>query len=294
MTRLTDPAPRADHPTSPLLGVLHLLRCPGCGSGFALVRGGLRCDRGHCFDIARQGYANLTGAAQPGYADSPAMVAARAEFLGSGRYAAVVAALAAALPDRAARVLDVGTGTGHYAAAALESVPTARGLGLDVSVAACRRAARAHPRLGVITADVRQPLPLAGRSVDVVLSVFAPRSAAEFARVLRPGGVLITVTPAADHLVELRADLGLMAIADDKRLRLAEAFRPAGLAVHDEATVRRRDAWTSADALRMIMMGPNAFHLSADEARRAVSSLTWPRPTTISCTITRWARSPAG
>ncbi|MFR4973349.1 MAG: 50S rRNA methyltransferase, partial [Butyricicoccus pullicaecorum] len=43
-------------------------------------------------------------------------------------------------------------------------------------------------------------LPLADASVDLVLHLFAPMCAEEFARVLRPGGTLLTVTPGARHL----------------------------------------------------------------------------------------------
>ena len=52
--------------------------------------------------------------------------------------------LVAVVPADVGTVIDVGSGTGHYAAAALEARPGARGLGIDLSVAACRRAARAH------------------------------------------------------------------------------------------------------------------------------------------------------
>ena len=62
-------------------GSVDLLRCPRCGSAFAVIERTLRCAQGHAFDIAKQGYANLTGAAQPAHADSPAMVTARAELL---------------------------------------------------------------------------------------------------------------------------------------------------------------------------------------------------------------------
>ena len=46
----------------------------------------LRCNAGHAFDVARQGYVNLLGAAAPGSADTAGMVQARAEFLAAGHY----------------------------------------------------------------------------------------------------------------------------------------------------------------------------------------------------------------
>jgi 23S rRNA (guanine745-N1)-methyltransferase len=271
-----------------LSGAVDLLRCPRCDTSFAVDGGVLRCHRRHEFDIARQGYVNLTGAAQPANADSPAMVAARAELLGSGRYAAITDALITALPSAVQTILDVGTGTGHYAAAVLDARPEARALGLDVSVAACRRAARAHPRLAVATADAWAALPVRDACTDVVLSVFSPRNAEEFARVLRPGGSVITVTPGPDHLAELRSTLGLLGVEDGKGRRLTDAFGRAGLVTAEERAIERTDAWSLDDAVRSIMMGPNAFHSRAEEARAEAERLSWPRSVTLSCLITRW------
>jgi hypothetical protein len=38
------------------------------------------------------------------------------------------------------------------------------------------------------------------------------------------------------------------------------------------------------------MMGPNAFHTTADEVRTAASRLAWPQPVTVACQIIRWTR----
>lgn len=265
-----------------------LLRCPHCAAAFTVDGRSLRCRQGHDFDLAKQGYVNLTDAAQPTHADTAAMVSARAELLGSGRYAAVSEALATAVPAGVDTVLDVGTGTGHYAAAVLDAHPAARALGLDISVAACRRAARAHRRLAVATADAWTRLPVADACAEVVLSVFSPRNAAEFVRVLRPGGRLITVTPGPDHLIELRSALGLLGVEDDKLGRLAEVLGRAGFTRIDQRVVHRRDLWSSDDALRAVLMGPNAFHTTAETLRTAAARLTWPHSVTIACAITRW------
>ena len=256
-----------------------------------LLNRALRCHEGHAYDIAKQGYVNLTGTAQPAHADTPAMVAARAELLGSGRYAVLAEAILDDLPDRLDTVLDVGTGTGHYVSAVLDARSEARALGLDISVAACRRAARAHSRLGVIATDAWAELPVASSSVDLILSVFSPRNAPEFARVLRPGGALITVTPTADHLAELRVAFGLLGVEAGKENRLAESLERAGLAKHRQRQVTRSDLWSAEDAVRAVMMGPNAFHTTVSEVRAQAVALTWPQPVTVSCSISRWHRT---
>lgn len=273
-----------------MAAVIDLLRCPRCGATCALTAGAVRCTHGHAFDLARQGYVNLTGAAQPAHADTPAMVAARAELLDSGRYAPLSRALVAAVPADARTLLDVGTGTGHYAAAVLDAHPETRALGLDISVAACRRAARRHPRLAVATADAWAPLPLVDAGMDVALSVFSPRNPAEFARVLRPDGCVITATPGPDHLAELRATFGLLGVQDDKERRLADSLGTAGLRVAGQWEVEVTEQWSVDDAVRSIMMGPNAFHTSVEQVRSAAERLAWPHPVTLSCVISRWSR----
>ncbi len=167
------------------------------------------------------------------------MVAARFDFLSAGHYqplADAVAELAAAAlggvaAQRPGTVLDAGTGTGHYLRAlldrlALDTTPV-EAIGLDISKFALRRAARLNPDALNVVSDVWQPLPVADDAVDVVTVVFAPRNAAEFARVLRPGGRLVVVTPRPGHLGEVAGRAGLLGIDPAKDERLACLARGA-------------------------------------------------------------------
>lgn len=277
-----------------LAQVIDLLRCPHCASPLDLADRTLRCARGHAFDLSRQGYANLSGAAQPAHADTAAMVAARDHLLRSGQFGPIAEAVVAAVPPRSRDLVDVGTGTGHYAAAVLDADPAARGLGLDVSVAACRRAARVHPRLGAVAADVWSGLPVATAVVDVLLSVFAPRNPDEFARVLRPGGTVITVTPTAEHLRELRAPFDLIGVEQDKQRRLADGLARAGIHRADSVVVSRCRPWSIDDAVHAVLMGPNAFHHDAADVRAAAGRLGWPRAVTVEAVVTRWRLAATG
>jgi 23S rRNA (guanine745-N1)-methyltransferase len=126
--------------------------------------------------------------APPGVnADSPQMVASRSRVLDAGVFDPVDAVLSRRLED-SCRILEAGAGTGHHLARVLDAVDGAHGLASDISVAAIRRAARAHPRMAAIVADTWQGLPVRSGAVDAVLCVFAPRNRDEFARVLAPGG----------------------------------------------------------------------------------------------------------
>jgi 23S rRNA (guanine745-N1)-methyltransferase len=263
---------------SMLAASLAALVCPVCRSPFEAGRGDrtLVCPAGHSFDAAKQGYFNLlTGKGTVFEADTAAMVAARFDFLSAGHYrelAEAVAGLAAPfLAAAGSAVLDAGTGTGHYLRAVLDRVPAAA-VGLDISKFALRRAARLNPEAINLVGDVWQPLPLADDAVDVVTVVFAPRNAAEFARVLRPGGRLIVVTPRPGHLAEVAGQTGMLGIEPAKDERLA-----ATLAGHFQAH-RGREldlplSLAPADVVNLALMGPAGHHLDRDGLAARVAVL---------------------
>ena len=271
-----------------LEAVAAYVRCPVCAAPVRLGADQVTCDRGHSFDVARQGYVSLvSGRGGPGTGDSAAMVIARDRFLGGGHYQPVadaVSALAARLdPGGPGLVLDLAGGTGYYLAAVLDARAALLGACIDLSAPALRRAARAHPRAAALGADAWRPLPLADGCAALVLSVFGPRNAAEIRRVLVPGGALIVCTPGASHLRETRDALGLIGIDARKEDRLADAF--AGYAVSGVTPVRYELHLGHADLTDLVAMGPNARHTGADVLAAHVAALPDPFPVTVDVTV---------
>jgi 23S rRNA (guanine745-N1)-methyltransferase len=253
---------------------LPYLRCPVCED--TLTRPDartLRCARGHAFDLARQGYASLTTGrtAHPG--DSAEMVAARESFLAAGHYAAVAEALNAAVGPCAGLIVDAGVGTGYYLAHLLDRLPEAIGLGLDLSKAALRRAARAHPRAGAARVDLWRRLPLADAAASLIVNVFAPRNGPEFRRVLRPDGALLVVTPAAGHLRELIDAYDLIRVDPDKAERVSSSLGAHFTAVAGTAHEQRLRL-TGEEIRTLVGMTPSARHLSLDHLPKADFAVT--------------------
>lgn len=282
---------------APLASVAGRLHCPVCRQPLAPGRGSLVCPQGHAYDVARQGYVTLLPAKSRAAAgDDAGMVAARVAIQGAGHFAPLTAALAdtadALCGPEALVILDVGAGTGHHLAGVLDVVGSARGVALDASRAAVRRAARAHPRIAAVRGDTWQEIPLGDAMADFALNAFAPRSGGELERILRPGGAVLVVTPRPEHLHELAA-LHTLRVDPWKHARLnrqlGSRLRPGGV---------RRLTWTlklsREEAGAVLRMGPAAKHLSRDLERR-LAGLAEPVTVTAAVelsTFTRSARSP--
>jgi 23S rRNA (guanine745-N1)-methyltransferase len=273
-----------------LAEAVDLLRCPVCGDALAEGAGALRCARGHSFDVARQGYVNLL----PGAGDSAAMVEAREAFLGAGHLRRLAEELAkeATAVSAPGVVLDVGAGTGDYLLRVLDALPERVGLALDTSSAALRRAARAHPRAAAIGADAWQALPLRDGVAALILSVFAPRNAAEMARVLAPGGSLITVTPTTRHLHELVGSVGLLSVPDDKADRL-DAQLGAHFDLNERRTIEYSMFLAREEAAQLVLMGPSAWHVDEHSVGERLALLPDPLTVTASVTLSRYVRAGA-
>ena len=223
------------------------------------------------FDTNKRGFLNLVDRSKGILGDTRQILEARARFLRQGHYSPIAQAVHEMLPAlETADIIDSGCGTGYYAGELLARRPHSRLLELDVSVDAVTIAVRATGAPGVV-ADVWQPLPVRSRRADLVLCVFAPRNAPEFARVLRPDGRLVVVTPAANHLEQLRERGRLIGMQPDKLEHLDAALG-------DRFTLERRRSTTyelqldETEVNDLAAMGPSGHH--ADRTATNTGSAT--------------------
>lgn len=283
-----------------LAEVIDLLACPQCYSDqqcrseLDLVDGSAECVRGHRFDVARQGYVSLiSGGSTKFTGDSAEMIAARSRLLGSGHFKplmdGVLSACTGTVGSDPARIVEIGSGTGQYLEYVIRGLPESRGIALDVSKFAARRAAKVHDRIGSIVADVWQPLPIRDGSLSHVLCVFAPRNGSESHRILADDGSLVVLTPTDRHLRELVELLGLVRVDDKKVERLGSSM--AGLFEREHSEdVEYAMNLTHSDVLDLVGMGPSARHLSAGQLAAAVEQLPDRTQITASATISTYRK----
>ncbi|GAB6874659.1 23S rRNA (guanine(745)-N(1))-methyltransferase [Halomonas shantousis] len=266
------------------------LACPLDGD--PLHRNGSRwcCAAGHSFDIARQGYTHLLPvqnkrSRDPG--DSKAMVAARQRFLNAGHYRPIAeavgrAALEDLTADATASCLDAGCGEGYY----LRELAGAAGerplelLGLDISKWAVLSAAkqdaaqqdrRAGPEPGgnaswVVGSNAN--LPVQTGTLDRILCMFGFPVYPEFARVLKPGGMLLQVDTGPDHLRELREII----YPTLKPERADDAQIPEGFTPLATETVSYSLELTGAERIAdLLAMTPHLYRASHEGRTRAAA-----------------------
>ncbi len=211
--------------------------CPHCSEALYLNAGGdaWACANKHQFDCAREGYVNLLPAnrkrsSHPG--DSPEKMAARRRVHSVDLYRPLADAIEEMLSPLApvTQMLDLGCGEGYYGTALRGAQPQARLYGVDIAKPAVRMASKRQQGLFAVASAYQ--LPLLDSSQNIVLKVFAPSDDKELRRVLAPQGFFLEVTPAPQHLWELRERL-----YDSPRAHSESRVTVPGMGLRRQSTV---------------------------------------------------------
>ncbi len=277
------------------IDAFNALACPLDGDPLTQAGACWHCPAGHSFDVARQGYIHLLPVQKkrsldPG--DSKAMVAARQRFLNAGYYRPIAEAVTTAVvkdiggDTNPLACMDAGCGEGYYLrelALATTDLPLSL-MGLDISKWATLAAAKQDKRPRWVVGS-NANLPVLPGTLDRVLCLFGFPVYSEFARVLKPGGVLIRADAGPNHLRELR-EIIYPSLKPEKppAEQAPEGFSPLGM-----ETVCYPLTLDSQDAIAdLLAMTPHLYRASAEGRARAeaLETLT----VTIEVTLRRFIR----
>lgn len=245
--------------------------CPLCRQPLILQQRTWRCDKGHCFDMAKEGYVNLLPvqnkkSQDPG--DNKQMMFARREFLNKGYYEHLsdrVNQLALEYTPLSESILDIGCGEGYYTGrltAAFKQSENAQTeelkvQGLDISKSAIRYGAKRYKELEFCVASVFD-MPFVDDSFDLMIRIYAPSDLDEIKRVLKPGGILITVAPGPWHHYALKKTI----YSDPKPHPESEAQLTGLTCLHQERLTSEMYIEDQEDLTHFLEMTPYAWKLS--------------------------------
>lgn len=229
-----------------------VLICPKCKMPLHTDGRTTKCDNNHCYDISKEGYVNLLLSSKNGdnRGDSKESARARHALLQKGYYQC----LQKAIVERCrGTVLDICCGEGYYDA--YDGVL----FGFDISKEMVRLASKSRPNHTYFVANLAG-IPIADKSIDTAIHLFAPFNEKEFGRVLKDDGVLYSVIPGKNHLIEMKSAVYSTPYTNDEEA-------PATTELQLISTTRVTDIVTiNGDDLRQLFaMTPYYYRTSRDD-----------------------------
>ena len=249
------------------------LLCPICSAPLERIDRSYRCEAGHSFDLARQGYLHLLPvqnkhSLHPG--DTREQVLSRRRFLEAGFYAPIADTLCRKARELGLTgpILDVGCGEGYYSSR-LASAIGAELTGLDISKEAVRCAAARYKGPTWICGTASR-LPVPDGSAQVLTSLFALTMPEEFHRVLMKDGYFFQVLAQEDHL------LGLKSIIYPTLTHKEKDVTPAvpGFRLLESVPIRFPFTVEGQQVQDLLSMTPHVYRISKEGARRLAETET--------------------
>lgn len=266
---------------------VNIFACPLCSTPLQMVnQTSLVCAKGHCYDIARQGYVNwLSHAPKTKYDQS--LFAARRSLHQHGFFAPLTECIVETIIEhmgseasgiselgRLIKIMDAGCGEGSHLADVLSGMESKTahdllGVGVDISKEGIRMAAKAADSAIWCTADLAKA-PFADRQFQCILNILSPSSYGEFKRLLADEGMVIKVVPESGYLQELREALhgesGAQNYSNQATLELFESH----FQLIDRQRVHYKLALAGPLLEHLLQMTPLAWHASAEDVRHVL------------------------
>ncbi|MEG1701857.1 MAG: methyltransferase domain-containing protein [Erysipelotrichaceae bacterium] len=208
--------------------------CPKCKALLVKQNNQFICSHHHTYDVAKSGYVNLVLGNTQQSGDDKEMVKCRSDFLNKNYYHILRDELIKIVKQYPHQVMvDAGCGEGYYTSHISDAYPRATMYGFDLSKAALTHASKQNKQVQYAIASLFH-LPLQDQSVDLIFNVFAPCAMDEFNRLLKTDGILIQVTPAPRHLIQLKHILYDQIYENDGETKDYEGFIKEEIIIKDQ------------------------------------------------------------
>ncbi len=220
--------------------------CPICKEKLNKIDNSYRCINRHNYDIAKQGYLNLSNKSSNKTGDEKEMVQARNEFLNKDYYLFLKDKLNEIIDQmHVTNLLDLACGEGYYT----KSFKVKDKVGIDLSKEALKIASKNDIDTTYILKTIFD-VPFKDDSIDLITTIFAPISK-EINRLLKKDGYFILVKPDVYHLFELK-----QAVYDKPYLNQVEDIHIDGLKIIKEYKIKDVKSLNRQDTIALFKMTP--------------------------------------
>ncbi len=185
--------------------------CPICKAQLIRSENTYKCVNRHSYDVSKHGYVNLImsqRSSKKRHGDDKLMIQSRRDFLNKGYYKPLLDCITRIVSEKSngkpIAILDAGCGDCYYSSYIQTCLPQCEMYGIDISKDALIYAHKRNRSIMLAAAGCSR-LPFEAKSFDVLLNIFSPVCAEEYARVLKDDGILIRAVPLEDHLFGLKA-----------------------------------------------------------------------------------------
>lgn len=248
------------------------LSCPVCKNDLIKENKCLKCQSGHSFDIAKEGYVNLLTASHKSgdlLGDNKSMALSRQNFLNKGYFSSLSKFLSGYVKENCKKesvLLDICCGEGYYSAEVLKENSCTL-YGFDLSKSMVRLAAKRKLTGSFFVANLSK-IPLKDESVDFAFHLFAPFHEKEFSRILKKDGRLLTVVPGESHLFELKEAIYEKPYKNDEKLPEANELK-----LHNTYKVKEKITLSSKEDIESLFMMTPYYYRTSQKDKKKLQSL---------------------
>ncbi len=184
--------------------------CPVCSNTLHKENRCYKCEKGHSFDEAREGYINLLVGSKSGalIGDNKDMARSRRSFLSKGYFSPLADEIVTITKESGKKnplVCDICCGEGWYGDY-IKCKTDCEMVGFDISKEMVRLAAKRRNGITYFVGNLAK-IPLADSCVDIAFHLFAPFHEKEFSRIIKNDGLIITAVAGENHLFEIKGIL---------------------------------------------------------------------------------------